>query len=68
MKYIKRLFREYFRKENLSDLRFLSKGEKTLLKNFSIEVRGQDKNRQYLWPLPTTELMVNPNLAQNPGY
>src|ERR1035437_251794 len=49
MKYINRLFRKYFKKENLSDLRFLSKGEKTLLKNFSIEVRGQDKSRQYLF-------------------
>lgn len=27
-----------------------------------------DKNRQYLWPLPTTELMGNSNLTQNPGY
>ncbi|NWJ51426.1 MAG: RagB/SusD family nutrient uptake outer membrane protein [Bacteroidetes bacterium] len=27
-----------------------------------------DKNRQYLWPLPTTELLGNKNLAQNPGY
>jgi starch-binding outer membrane protein, SusD/RagB family len=27
-----------------------------------------DKNRQYLWPLPTTELIGNKNLTQNPGY
>ena len=27
-----------------------------------------DKNRQYLWPLPTTELLGNKNLTQNPGY
>jgi hypothetical protein len=27
-----------------------------------------DKNRQYLWPLPTTELLGNKNLIQNPGY
>ncbi len=27
-----------------------------------------DKSRQYLWPLPTTELTVNKNLTQNPGY
>lgn len=27
-----------------------------------------DKNRQYLWPLPTTELLGNSNLTQNPGY
>ena len=24
--------------------------------------------RQYLWPLPTTEIQVNKNLEQNPGY
>lgn len=25
-------------------------------------------NRQYLWPIPTTELQINPNLKPNPGY
>ena len=26
-------------------------------------------NRQYLWPIPTTDLEINPNmLPNNPGY
>ena len=24
--------------------------------------------RQYLWPIPTDEIMINPNMTQNPGY
>ncbi len=24
--------------------------------------------RQYLWPIPTTEILINPNMKQNPGY
>ena len=24
--------------------------------------------RQYLWPIPTTEVQINPNMKQNPGY
>lgn len=24
--------------------------------------------RQYLWPIPTTEMQINPNMRQNPGY
>lgn len=24
--------------------------------------------RQYLWPIPTTEILINPNIQQNPGY
>ena len=27
-----------------------------------------DKNRQYLWPIPANERLLNPNLSQNPGY
>ena len=28
-----------------------------------------DPNRDYLWPLPGTELAINPNLKpNNPGY
>ena len=23
---------------------------------------------QYLWPIPTKEILINPNLTQNPGY
>jgi hypothetical protein len=25
-------------------------------------------DRQYLWPIPTSELQINPNMKQNPGY
>lgn len=24
--------------------------------------------RQYLWPIPASEILINPNLTQNPGY
>lgn len=30
--------------------------------------RSFDKTRQYLWPIPSLERRVNPNLTQNPGY
>ncbi len=25
-------------------------------------------NREYLWPIPSTEVKINPNMTQNPGY
>ncbi len=27
-----------------------------------------DANKHYLWPIPAADMMVNPNLVQNPGY
>lgn len=27
-----------------------------------------DENENYLFPLPTTELVLNPKLVQNPGW
>lgn len=27
-----------------------------------------DKNRDYLWPIPQTERLMNPSLTQNPGW
>lgn len=30
--------------------------------------RGFNVNRDYLWPLPTSELALDPNLTQNPGW
>lgn len=35
-----------------------------------IDVLAQRKwdNRQYLWPIPSTEILINKNLVQNPGY
>lgn len=31
-------------------------------------VRSFNADRDYLWPLPQQELVLNPNLTQNPGY
>lgn len=33
-----------------------------------IEVRKFDPSRDYWWPIPQTELDLDPNLEQNPGY
>lgn len=35
-----------------------------------IAVVAQKKwdERQYLWPIPTTEILINPNMKQNPNY
>ncbi len=30
--------------------------------------RTFNKDRDYLWPIPTIVTQLNPNLAQNPGY
>ncbi|MCE4564676.1 RagB/SusD family nutrient uptake outer membrane protein [Maribellus sp. CM-23] len=30
--------------------------------------RNFDKTRQYLWPIPSKEILINDNLEQNPGY
>lgn len=30
--------------------------------------RNFNKERQYLWPIPSSELLVNPNIEQNYGY
>lgn len=30
--------------------------------------RRFDASKQYLWPLPTKEILINQNLRQNPGY
>ena len=30
--------------------------------------RQFDASRQYLWPIPTKEILINENLKQNPGY
>lgn len=30
--------------------------------------RQFDKSRQYLWPIPTKDILINSNLSQNPGY
>jgi hypothetical protein len=33
-----------------------------------LALRDFDKNRQYLWPIPTKEILINSNLKQNDGY
>src|SRR5574344_1006195 len=35
-----------------------------------VQVLTQRKwdNKEYLWPIPTTEIQINPNMTQNPGY
>ena len=30
--------------------------------------RQFDASKQYLWPIPTKEILINKNLIQNPGY
>lgn len=30
--------------------------------------RSFDKKKQYLWPIPSNEILINDNLTQNPGY
>lgn len=29
---------------------------------------GFDASRNYLWPIPADDILVNPNITQNPGY
>lgn len=41
----------------------LSKGKIKVL-----ATRAFDKNKQYLWPIPSKEIIINSNLTQNPGY
>lgn len=33
-----------------------------------LSIRDFDKTRQYLWPIPAKEILINENLEQNPGY
>lgn len=33
-----------------------------------LSTRDFDSNKQYLWPIPTTDILINENLSQNPGY
>lgn len=33
-----------------------------------LATRKFDASRQYLWPIPATEIQINPNMKQNPGY
>jgi hypothetical protein len=31
-------------------------------------VHAFDESKQYLWPIPASEVEINPNITQNPGY
>lgn len=33
-----------------------------------LAIRTFDASKQYLWPIPTKEILINENLDQNPGY
>ena len=33
-----------------------------------LALRKFDASKQYLWPIPATEIQINKNLVQNPGY
>lgn len=33
-----------------------------------LAIRGFDKDKNYLWPIPTKEILINENLNQNPNY
>jgi hypothetical protein len=33
-----------------------------------LAIRSFDGSKQYLWPIPTKEILINENLDQNPGY
>ncbi|MBW6480517.1 MAG: RagB/SusD family nutrient uptake outer membrane protein [Bacteroidales bacterium] len=33
-----------------------------------LAVRTFDASKQYIWPIPTKEILINENLSQNPGY
>lgn len=37
-----------------------------LVKKFA--QRNFDKTKQYLWPIPSKEIIINSNLQQNQGY
>lgn len=36
--------------------------------NQSIRQRNFNKDRDYLWPIPSNQIQFNPNLKQNPGW
>ena len=48
-----------------SDLSGGTKGN--ILANKNI-VKTFDESKDYLWPLPTEDLTLNPNLEQNPNW
>ncbi|MBO9620632.1 MAG: RagB/SusD family nutrient uptake outer membrane protein [Niabella sp.] len=64
-------------KSSTSGLQFLKLGTDVQLENGAnggaIIVLGNvsktfNENKDYLWPIPTQEMQLNPNLVQNPGW
>lgn len=45
---------------------FSEMAEDGLIKQISN--RKFDASKQYLWPIPTSEILINDNMTQNPGY
>ncbi len=45
---------------------FSTMTNKSLIRELSKRVFDESKN--YLWPLPTADVVINPNLGQNPNY
>ncbi len=41
---------------------------KGVLEYYAYTENGFDKDRDYLWAIPRQQLVINPNLGQNPGY
>ena len=33
-----------------------------------VDTRTFDPSRDYLWPVPSAAIQLNPSLTQNPGY
>jgi len=44
---------------------FTSMYNKGLIKLLAI--RSFDANKEYLWPIPSKDILINPNMTQNPG-
>jgi len=40
--------------------------EKGLIKRLTVLIF--DKSKQYLWPIPSKDILINSNLKQNEGY
>jgi hypothetical protein len=46
----------------------MSKSDNSFYNKVLLETRVFRKNRDYLFPIPNDEVLVNPNMVQNPGW
>ena len=54
---------------NIPGMDFIPSGETEIsTRTYSGTIRVFDPNRDYLFPIPAQELVINQNLAQNLGY